>query len=272
MAKKQKTKVGRKGKLAATKKGQAPKGSQSDSKAKRKPAFDVLRGSAIVLMVIDHVAHALDYLIEPTNIRIVTRLSMPLFAILMGYFLVKSQRTNYLRLLQLGIAAVFMSWVTTRAFGQAEILAALFCSAIIFHLTKPIFPIFVVAAFIFAFDPTNAGSGLEWLPITFDYPLTICLSCVALGAVVARCHAVIAIIAAALVAAAGWIVPPPSAYVLIASLPATALLVIASNYGAISIWRSKFATWLGFCGRYPLSIYIVHYVAVIIAIEMMPTK
>ena len=65
----------------------APKSGAAAAAAHRNPRFDALRGLAIALMVLDHVAMILWKLQLESDIRSMTRLAEPLFVVLFGYLL-----------------------------------------------------------------------------------------------------------------------------------------------------------------------------------------
>ncbi len=79
---------------------------RSTSRGNRLRGLDAVRGLAIVLMIVDHVAGILfDLPIEVDNVRMLTRLSMPLFSVLMGYFLAAPKKS---------IGIVFSNWLWPR--------------------------------------------------------------------------------------------------------------------------------------------------------------
>jgi uncharacterized membrane protein YcfT len=98
---------------------------------RRDKGLDALRGLAIVLMIVDHVLVAQMYVngwssaAEWTRLT-VTRLSMPLFMIVSGYFMTRSRPFTVRRLVQIGIAAIYINVLMETVkvgFDPPEILA-----------------------------------------------------------------------------------------------------------------------------------------------------
>lgn len=81
----------------------------STGKAARWVALDALRGLAIVLMMVDHVALVYG---APFGVReIITRLAMPLFMLLAGYLWRPGLRMRHLDLIVAAALSVPLSWL-----------------------------------------------------------------------------------------------------------------------------------------------------------------
>lgn len=214
----------------------------------RNVALDAVRGLAIILMVVDHIAFVAEVAIEPTTIRFVTRLSMPLFAVLMGFFLSQTGTKSWGRLQQLALAAALVSTVTLWAYGTFDVLASLLIASLVARVSSHIFPFLFASSFFYLNDPSV---------VIFDYPLSVTLSCVAQGAVLRRYGIRTAILTGAILLAATLFVTQPTVFVLWWLLPATAI-VYAAEKNSERGWA-----WLAWIGRKPLSIYVAHYLLLI---------
>jgi uncharacterized membrane protein len=228
--------------------------------------FDCLRGLAIVLMIVDHAAGLLFHTpIDYSTVRFGTRLSMPLFAILMGYFLTEhrfgksvAERGGYLaqRWLQIFLAGVLTNLLYYPLIGVFDILAGLLICYLLFLLLKDKFVWLMPVILLYPYDPLNR---------IFDYPLTIVICLVAQGIVLRKWGlgpATLSAISLSLIGIA--LVGKPSLFVLLFSLPATLLLGLAA--------KSKGMTnpWLAWLGQRPLTAYVVQYY-VLFAISQLTT-
>ncbi|MCA9133127.1 MAG: hypothetical protein KDA45_08225 [Planctomycetales bacterium] len=214
-------------------------------KKPRNACLDSLRGLAIVLMIIDHSADILFHVsIDPSTIRMATRLSMPLFCGLMGYFLVSQEKVNWHRFYQLCLATLAINLVFFTIYGRLEILASLLVCYTLFLAAGRLLALAVVAVWFFQLD----GSAQ-----LFDYPLSVVLSCVAQGMVL-RLHGwrVALLSGGAITLAALW-VAPPSVYVLFFVLPATLAIAWAAAHPQVTV------SGLERIGHYPLTVYLIQY-------------
>lgn len=136
-------------------------------------SLDFLRGFAILLMFVDHVAYLLGEDIETFNIRFLTRLSEPLFALLLGYFLVGRSKEKLLsRFIDILGAAFLVNIIFFPATSRFDILVSfLICYILYFFLGDKLYLLFP-AFLLFNFDPT-----LNIL----DYPISLVISQVAIG-------------------------------------------------------------------------------------------
>ena len=238
------------------KRGRRDKQPPTTKGADRNPSLDSLRGLAILLMVLDHVAFLFgDVRIEPTTIRMATRLSMPLFAVLMGYFLSRSTRVHWERFWQLTAAACLMSFVYFSLYRQLEILASLWVCYLLFTGARRVFAFLFVAVFFYAWDPST--QFLE-NPL-FDYPISLVVSCVSQGVILQRYGMRVAFATSLMVlpATQAWAgavyVEEPTQYVLY-FVPLAVLLVGLGT--TRPQWNNAS---LALLGRYPLTAYIVQY-------------
>lgn len=238
----------------AKSRGQSPnkrsqKSTQRLSQGTRNSSMDSLRGLAILLMIVDHIANFWFIVrIEPTSIRMLTRLSMPLFAILMGYFLVRKPEIHWNRLLQVAAVSIAVNCFFFPIYGKLEILASLLVCYWLILLPAKFSPVAVPLVLLFPFDPSAA---------VLDYPLTIVASCVALGQVL-RYHGWKVGLACSLLISASALYIAPIAKLTVLMVPiATGLLI----WG---IYRPKLKVpGLDLAGRYPLTFYLVHYLIVL---------
>lgn len=234
-------------------------------KSPRQPALDALRGLAILLMIVDHAAYYLwDVPLAPHTIRIVTRLSMPLFCGLMGYFLAGRANINWDRFYQLCLAVITINLAFFSVHHKLEILASLLIAYILFICCRNWLTFAVLAVYLAPWDPT-----LAW----FDYPLPIVIACVAQGMMLRRFGVIAALASGLLITLAAFVVPAPSVYVLFYVIPATWLIACAADHPQLPLtspplkWlrlnllgRNMLRLhWLAVLGRYPLTTYLAQY-------------
>ena len=252
--------------------------------------LDGLRGLAIVLMIVDHAAYYLwEIPIAPTSLRIATRLSMPLFCVLMGYLLADRRMADpntiyWRRFYQLCGATALATLIFYTAHQKLEILASLLICYSLFIAVGNALAVGLLAAFATSYDPT-----LSW----FDYPVPLVLSCVAQGIILRRYQWHWALASGIVLTAATLVVPAPSQYVLWYVLPATLLIARgAGQWGTTparepadssrwprtagtshnprdlahpqldSRWQHPAVAWLVWIGRYPLTVYLVQYLVI----------
>lgn len=231
----------------------------------RNAALDSVRGLAIVLMIVDHIAVIwFDIAIGVDNVRLVTRLALPLFAILFGFFLVRSspqqssaeslsktalpRRGNWAlfrRPAQLLLASFAANVVFVPEYGKLEVLASFLTCSLLFLVLRHYFVMLLLAVLLFQHDPT--------LPL-LDYPITLTASLVAIGMVLRLYGFQTAILAAMVVILSGLaVVPTPPLFVLLFAIPATCVVALANVSPELSV------RWLAFLGRYPLTTYVTQY-------------
>ncbi|HBJ36457.1 MAG TPA: hypothetical protein DDZ51_17245 [Planctomycetaceae bacterium] len=231
----------------------------------RNAALDSVRGLAIVLMIVDHVAViSFDIPIGTDNVRLVTRLALPLFAIVFGFFLIDpslslSQRKTttkvaapnrstwaaFRRPAQILVAAFAANLLFVPEYGRLEILVSFLACSLLYLVLGRYFIAMLLAVVLFQYDPT-----LNLL----DYPLTLTASLVAIGMVLRLYGFQKAILAAAVVTVAGLAaVPAPPLFVLLFAIPATCIVALASVSPELSV------RWLALLGRYPLTTYVTQY-------------
>ncbi|TWU15315.1 TraX protein [Allorhodopirellula heiligendammensis] len=222
---------------------------------RRNASMDTLRGLAIVMMVTDHVAGLLlGHSIVDSPIRLAMRLSMPLFCVLMGYYLPTRETWRARRFAEIAVTAVIVNLVFYPTYGCLDILCSLLIAGVVGVVSGRFFPIFVSAALLYPVDPSDGWpSGGP-----MDFPLSIVLSFVALGSLHARYGVKWACwIAAALTVfylpATSLTPGSVSPLLFLFILPATALLALAERFPSVSIPGLQ---WLG---RNPLKSYAVQY-------------
>ena len=140
---------------------------------KRISSIDFLRGLAILLMFIDHIAYFVFHEdITITNIRLITRFAEPLFVLIFALFLDRD-RKSLLKSFAVILAVSLI--INLFAYGMftnhLEVLASFLVCLAVQLLFPGIWPYLVLLALMVAVDP----SGL-----VLDYPLTVVLSQVAL--------------------------------------------------------------------------------------------
>jgi len=229
---------------------------------KRNPAIDSVRGLAIVLMIVDHIAVLLfDIAVGTDNPRLATRLSLPLFAIVMGSLLKEKRGTES--------ASPQNRWLGKATPGQwrrfGQLLAASLAANVLF------FPYFgrldILASFCVVYLAFAVlGDRLIWLtgaivlfPVDpsvgiFDYPLSVVFCLVGLGMILRDRGPLPAVgVALGITFFCIAIVPTPLLYVGFFVIPATLVVALARTGNELS------NPALSFVGRYPLNIYVVQY-------------
>ncbi|QDS96321.1 Acyltransferase family protein [Roseimaritima multifibrata] len=227
----------------------------------RNRALDTLRGFAILLMVVDHVAGILMHVsIDYSTVRFWTRLSMPLFCVLMGYFLPAAFEDRSFtgrvmtllprkRFIQLVLATIVINVAFYAWYQELEILASLTLAYVVAVVTGRYFVALVLALFFYSVDPTAA-----WL----DYPLSVVVPFVAQGMILERYGTLAALVSGCLLASGvAWLGMGQSggvSYMLCYFiLPATGMVA----------WAAKRPKWhvagLETIGQYPLTCYLVQY-------------
>lgn len=211
----------------------------------RVQSLDALRGIAILLMIIDHVSGILLKVnIEYTSIRLWTRLSMPLFAVLMGYFLVAERPPNFRRLGHVVFACLLVNVTYVRLYSELEILASLLCAGLLFLVMRTKFAF----AYLFIFlAPWDISAEI------FDYPLALVIPCVALGYIVRKFGWLWGVINSLFALPLILWMEGPTQLVLYFLLPAVLLVAGAARLQKLRLYP------LEFLGRYPLTIYVVQY-------------
>jgi len=216
----------------------------------RNASLDTLRGAAILLMVLDHaVGILLGVSIEFSSVRFWTRLSMPLFCLLMGYFLTVGKPLNRHRYLQIAIAMVVINAAYWPLYDKFEILASLLLAFTVLRAVGKAYPWFVGMVLLYPVDPLD-----QW----FDYAPSLVISFVTLGMILRQRGLQAALlIAAGLTTGAFWLrwLSPgdPSQYLFYFLLPAIGLLSLGVRYPD---WKWKGLT---LAGRFPLTCYLTQY-------------
>ncbi|MEM9826139.1 MAG: TraX family protein [Planctomycetota bacterium] len=164
--------------VSSTPDGDAKNQPRGLSKAPRSAAIDALRGFAVVQMIVDHTAsNVFAVPIAMDTVRFPTRLAMPLFAILLGYFLPVGGRFRTRRLVEIFVASVAVNLLYFPRHDDLEILASLLIAAIVGTTLRAAAPAMLGLFLFYQTDPL-----LGW----FDYQLSIVLPIVAVGSILRR--------------------------------------------------------------------------------------
>ena len=263
-----------------------------EAAASRNHGLDSLRGLAIVLMIVDHVAGILyGQNIGESWIRFVTRLSMPLFCLLTGYFVggrvlalassakVKNAQSSkepikqvaywqtvpWNRLGHVALAAAVLNYAYYQIYGQLEILCSLLVCYFLMYGLRSFFAISLLGFLLFQVESQQLVSPENGSRLLFDYPVSVVVSCAAVGFVVGRWDSKLAVLPAfaiPIVARQSWgdgmIVTLPSIYVLYFLVPAVVLLEASRCFPKCQM---PFLAWIG---RYPLRIYVAQYLIILL--------
>ncbi|MEM6779448.1 MAG: acyltransferase family protein [Planctomycetota bacterium] len=216
----------------------------------RNAAVDTLRGLAVVLMVIDHIAaYWFDVRIEIASIRFATRLSMPLFCVLLGYFIPSNWEFRFKRYGQIFAAGIMANAIYWPLNHEFEILASLLAAGLVGTSLGPAAPIMMLSILAYPTDPLAS-----WL----DYQLTLVFPLVAQGIILRRigwkAAAVAGLVLLVMTLSGRWIqVTDTHRFVVWYLIPATVLLAMAQR------WPDWQIRWLAWMGRHPLTIYVLHF-------------
>ncbi len=141
----------------------------------RSQALDSFRGAAIAIMILDHVAGILfQQPIDGNPIRLFTRVSMPMFAVLTGYLLGKSDGISWKRLGQVGVAALMVNLATYKELGKVEILGSFLVCYVLHGVLKR-------HSWLMVLGILAALVRVDYSALLFDYPLSIVATCVGVG-------------------------------------------------------------------------------------------
>jgi len=238
-----------------------PQSTGSDS---RNTAIDTLRGGAIVMMVVDHaIGLLLGQSISDSPVRAAMRLSMPVFCVLMGYYLPDLRTWRPRRFVEIGVTAAIVNAVFYPTYGCVEILASLLVAGLLGVTCGRFFPVFVAAAFFYPWDPTDGWPVGGWSgggPM--DFPLSIVLSFVALGSLHARwggrwSGSVAILLTAFYPIAAGMTPGSVSPLLFLFVLPAVGLLWVCQR------WPRNSIPGLCWLGQNPLKAYAAQYYGIL---------
>ncbi len=222
----------------------------------------------MVLMVVDHVSGILANVpISPNTIRFGTRLSLPLFAVLIGYFMSKQassvcvsssnktvrledRKKRLVRFGQILLAAAIANALTFQVLGKLEILASFAVVYGFYFVLGRHIQWLILALPFYAYDPS-----LDY----FDYPVLLVASLVAAGAMlVARPLWVALLMSVVMIAIGTPLIPTPSIYV-VWFLPPALLMVAAASQ-----WPELQNRWLAALGRIPLTAYVCQYAVIML--------
>ncbi len=219
------------------------------STSQRIASFDALRGFAIALMIVDHIAGMLFTVnIEWSSIRMLTRLSMPLFAVLMGYFLRPDRPLPKRRLGWVALACGLVSLSYIPMYHEFEILGSLLVANALFYLSGHRFVFLAGAILIAPWDPSA---------VLFDYPLGIVTAFAATGFLYRQRGFVPAMAVASLCVPVSLWIAPPTAYVVYFLPVAILLMELATKFPHVTL------PGLNWLGRHPLIAYVTQHYCVL---------
>ena len=209
-------------------------------------------------MIIDHVVGLLfSQPILDSPVRWMTRLSMPLFCVLMGYFFDPARRFQdgkfrWRRFGQILGSAVLVNLVFWPHYAKIEILGSLLIAYGLFVLTGPLFPGLV---FVILFYRDDALA--QWL----DFPPTIVVSFVAQGMILRKLGIRVALLSGAMLTVGSGVIfllePTGVNHLLCLFVLLATLLVYAGQR-----WPNCSIAGLVQIGRYPLTVYVIQYYVV----------
>jgi uncharacterized membrane protein len=210
----------------------------------RMESMDALRGLAIIVMFLDHVLFlSPNSSFDPFSPRFFTRIAEPIFAVLVGYFLIGRENNKMLfRLLEILAVAFFVNVFFYALLGKFDILASLALSYLAYFALRDRIVLLLPAFVLFSLDPT-----LQLL----DYPLSLVLSQVALGAAIRKGLGPLLLFAFLL---APLFVPAPYSYVALFTIAAGFLVLLAQKYRDIKV---PLASQIG---KKPLLYYVAQYI------------
>jgi uncharacterized membrane protein len=223
--------------------------SAANSPQSRNATLDSLRGIAIFLMVVDHIANFwFETRIEWDSIRLPTRLSMPLFAILMGYFISTNRPFPWRRMFQVAAVSGIVNVFFYPLYERVEILASLLVCYVLVFSTSKYASLLTLALFLLPWDPSAQ---------VFDYPLTLVAGCVAQGQVLRHYGWKIALVVSVILCFSAIYIDPVAKMTVLMIPVATGLIIWAIRY------PNKDVPGLSLMGRYPLAMYLAHYLMVL---------
>jgi uncharacterized membrane protein len=210
----------------------------------RMESMDALRGLAIIIMFFDHVLFfSPNSSFDPFSPRFFTRIAEPIFAVLVGYFLIgREDKRLFSRLLEILAVAFLVNIFFYMLLGKLDILISLALSYLAYFALKDKIVLLVPAFVLFSLDPTTQ---------LLDYPLSLVLSQVALGAAIRKGLSPLLLFAFLL---APLFVPAPYSYTALFTVAAGCLVLLAQKFKDI---KMPVASQIG---KRPLLYYMVQYV------------
>ncbi|MCA9191383.1 MAG: DUF1624 domain-containing protein [Planctomycetales bacterium] len=227
---------------------------------KRLGSLDTWRGLAIILMILDHAVWIFaDIRISVTTIRFVTRFCLPLFCILMGYFLAHQVRFNLRRYTHLILAALVINVGYFSRYHQLEILSSLLICATLYWLlfycgVQNWFALTALAPVFYWIDPTSVWHQRPPYDFAlFDYPLTVVMGFVAVGCILKQVGTRTALSVTIFYLLGIWWIGGHTGLVF-AWGPVVVLCIDWGKKNPSQEIRS--ISWIG---KHPLSIYVIQY-------------
>jgi uncharacterized membrane protein len=209
----------------------------------RMASMDTLRGFAIAVMFLDHVLFfSPSSGFDPFNPRFFTRIAEPLFAVLLGYFLINRSTDKLLpRLAEIIGVSLLVNLFFYAITGKLEILASFILVFALYFALKEKLAWLIPLVLFLPVDPT-----MKFL----DYPLSLVASQVALGMWIRSGKTPWA---ALIFLAAPFVIPSPYSYAAIFTAVAAGLIILAQKFKDISV------PGLSQIGRKPLTYYVIQY-------------
>lgn len=210
----------------------------------RMESMDALRGLAIIIMFFDHVLFfGPNSSFDPFSPRFFTRIAEPIFAVLVGYFLIgREDKRLFSRLLEILAVAFFVNIFFYMLLGKLDILISLALSYLAYFALKDKIVLLIPAFVLFSIDPTRQ---------LLDYPLSLVLSQVALGAAMRKGLSPLLPLVMLL---APLFVPAPYSYAALFTAVAGFLVLLAQKFKDIKI---PIASQIG---KKPLLYYMAQYI------------
>jgi uncharacterized membrane protein len=223
----------------------------------RMASMDALRGFAILIMFLDHILFlSPNSGFDPFNPRFFTRIAEPVFAVLLGYFLLNRGSGKLLpRLAEIIAVAFFVNLFFYTLTGKLEILASFILVFALYFALRERLVWLIPLVFFVSVDPT-----MNFL----DYPLSLVASQVALGM---GLRSGMGPWLALVFLAAAFVIPSPYSYAAIFTAVAAGLVVLAQKFKDVSV------PGLSQIGRKPLTYYVIQYaLAAVVAVVLFGAK
>lgn len=227
----------------------------------RSLGMDMFRGTAILLMIVDHVFGIwFDHSISHSPIRMLTRLSMPMFMVLAGYLLARSEgRIRPQRWMEIAFSAVAVNALVFPYFQRIDILGSFLVVLIMTHFLGK-------QAWVLTFGILIQGVMKDPSGAWFDYPISLIMTPVGIGFAYQRFGFRLGLLAALFpLLGLAWISDHTSLSLL--AIPLAYLLLVQVQFlersltwlRSASQWAWSPLTWIRVMGQYPLRIYVAQY-------------
>jgi len=213
-------------------------------------SMDFLRGFAILMMFADHILLFLGFssfaILEP---RFFTRIAEPIFAVLLGYFLVgRSEKSLMDRFFWVMVAAIFVNSLVFPFMGSLEVLASFTLCYLVFAVLRERIVFLIPLILFFNLDPTAA---------ILSYPIFLVLPQVALG--IAMRKGINPLISVIFALMSFFIVPRYEFSFLFTALACALILIAEKN-------RNFSVPVIDYIGKRPLFFYTIQYAVAILLV------